>query len=323
MASYKVPPPVFSDDITYSDWKTNVELWSRSILETQLNKKQKAIILYQSLKNEVQKTVLSEIGIDDIDHTDGIKNILTAMDSFYEKDKVKSGCTALDQLMKYRRPKDLPIDKFIIDINLKMNRVETLGVAIPDAFKAYILLECANLSQNKKEICRATCKDLTSKDMRAQIEKVGLDFDANASTSTEQNTCKSEFAVIKTEPITETLFVQSCLHCGTDTTLSSDEEYPNETYYTNKSRNQRYVSKQKSHAHPYNNYNKQNQFSHSSRGQPTPNPLNKFGHYTTCDFCKSIYHYLPDCPDCPHDIKSQYSSRKQFKYGRNNNQPTY
>ena len=171
MASYKVPPPVFSDDITFSDWKIDVNLWSRSILDSQLNKSQKAIILYQSLKNEVKKTILSEIGIDDIDHVDGIKNIFKAMSSYYEKDQVKSGCAALDKLMKYRRPKEVSIDKFIIDFNLKMNRVETLGVTIPDAFKAYILLECANLSQNKKEICRATCSNLTYKDMRAQIEK--------------------------------------------------------------------------------------------------------------------------------------------------------
>ena len=103
----------------------------------------------------------------------GIKNIFTAMDCFYQKDKVKSGCVVLDNLIKYRKPKDLPINKFLIEFNLKMNKVETLGVKIPDAFKAYLLLECANLSHNKKEICRATCANLTYKDMRAQIEKVG------------------------------------------------------------------------------------------------------------------------------------------------------
>ena len=119
MATFKVPPPVFSDDISYNDWKINVELWSRSIRDEQLNKKQKAIVLYQSLKGTLQKTILSEITIDDIDHNDGIKNILTAMDSFYKKDQVKSGCAALDKLIKYRRPKDVSINKFIIDINLE------------------------------------------------------------------------------------------------------------------------------------------------------------------------------------------------------------
>ena len=103
MASYKVPPPVFSDDTTFPDWKIDVNLWSRSILDTQLNKSQKAIILYQSLKNEVKKTILSEIGIDDIDHVDGIKNIFKAMSSYYEKDQVKSGCVALDKLMNKPR----------------------------------------------------------------------------------------------------------------------------------------------------------------------------------------------------------------------------
>ena len=157
-----------------------------------------------------------------------------------------------------------------------------------------------------------------------QIEKVGCDPDANVVKDNDdfrdndENTRKSDFTVIKTEPIVETLYVQSCLHCGNDTTLSTDDDdevYPNDTFYTNKGQTQRFFPNQKAHN------SKQNQFN-NTRNRPTPNPLNRFGHYTACDFCKCIYHYLPDCPHCPHDIKLQYSSKKQqFRYGsrRNNN----
>ena len=78
-----------------------------------------------------------------------------------------------------------------------MKKVETLGVKIPDAFIAYLLLECANLTQNKKEIWRATCATLTYKDMRAQIEKVGCESDSTADGKS-QHTSKQEFSVIKT-----------------------------------------------------------------------------------------------------------------------------
>ena len=242
------------------------------------------------------------------------------MDSFYKTDQVKSGCAALDKLIKYRRPKDLAIDKFFIEMNLMMNKVETLDVKIPDAFKAYLLLECANLSQNKKEICRATCAKLTCKDMRGQIEKVGYDAESTSSSTSNEHNTKTEFSVIKTEPATETLYVQSCLHCGTDTALSSDDEVnQNDTFYTSKSKFQRPFSNNRSHNSKQNQYNNSPYNNNDSRNRPSPNPLNKFGHYTTCDYCKSIFHYLPSCPDCPQDIKLQYSSKKQMRYGGNNN----
>ena len=319
MATYKVPPPQFSEEISYPDWKIDVELWARGILDSQMNKKQKAIYLYQSLNVTVRQTVLSEVTIDEIDHDDGIKNIFTAMDCFYQKDQVKSGCVVLDNLIKYRKPKDLPINKFLIEFNLKMNKVETLGVKIPDAFKAYLLLECANLSQNKKEICRATCAKLTYKDMRAQIEKVGCESDC-ATDRDLQQTSKQEFSVIKTEPLVDTLYVENCMHCGSENLISSDDDNNGGTHETlySKNRFQRNYSNQRGQSS--SRYHQSNH----SRSPPTPNPLNKFGHYTTCDFCKSIYHYLPDCPDCPADIKAKYSynNKRQQRYGKSHN-PTF
>lgn len=318
MASFKVPPPVFSEDCLYSDWKTDVDLWSRMILDSQLNKKQKSIALYQSLPKTVRKTVLTKVTIANIDHEDGIKNILTAMDGFYQKDKVRSGCTEIKKLMKYRRPTSMAIDKFFIELNLMMNKVENLGVTIPEAFKAVIMLDCANLSERKMEICHATCTALTVAEMRTQIERVGYDADSNTET-TSQSSSKQEFAVIKTEPAIETMYVQNCLQCGQDTVLSSDEEsYPNETFYSNKGRGSGFKSYQK-------------RFS-SNRNQPyggrgaVKNPQNKFGYYTACDFCKCTYHYLPDCPYCPEEMKMEYNMKRQAKIGRgrqNHPNPTF
>ena len=316
MASFKVPPPVFSEDCLYSDWKVDVDLWSRSILDSQLNKKQKSIVLYQSLPTTVRKTVLSTVTIENIDHDDGIKNILTAMDSFYKKDQVRSGCTEIKKLLKYRRPKSMAMDKFFIEINLMMNKVENLGVTIPDAFKAVIMLDCANLSESKTELCHATCTALTVNDMRAQIEKVGYDVDSNTET-TAQSSSTQGFAVIKTEPAIETMYVQNCLHCGQDSVLSSEEEsYPNETFYSNKSSrnglkwNQKRLSSNRNQ--PY------------SARRAVKNPQNRFGYYTTCDFCKCTYHYLPDCPYCPEEIKLEHNLKKQAKIGRGRqNHPTF
>ena len=97
MASFKVPPPVFTEDCTYEDWKVDVDLWARSILDTQLTKKQKAILLYQSLPAPVRKTVISTITIDSIDDDGGVKNIKAAMDKFYQKDKKRVGCAVISR----------------------------------------------------------------------------------------------------------------------------------------------------------------------------------------------------------------------------------
>jgi len=130
MSLYKVPPPVFTENCVYSDWKIDVDLWSRSILDSQLTKKQRSIVLYQSLPPPVRKTVLSSITIDDIDSDEGINKILEAMDKFYKKDDVRSGCSEIKKLLRYRRPKQMALDKFFIEINLMMNKVESHGIEI-------------------------------------------------------------------------------------------------------------------------------------------------------------------------------------------------
>ncbi len=183
-----------------------------------------------------------------------------------------------------------------------MNRIETLGVNIAQEFHAYYMLTCANLSQTKKEICQATCSTLTPKAMRAQIEKVGADLDTGSSNHQQACSSKSDFSVIKTEPVAETMYVQSCLQCGNDTYLSSGDDDANlcDTFYTNRGRMSRSFPRGSGSHQIQSNQNFKD-------AAPTRNPTNKFGHLTDCDFCKSIYHYLPDCPDCPQQIKLQYA----------------
>lgn len=316
MAS-KVPPPVFTEDCTYADWKVDVQLWSRSIYDSQLSKKQKSIALYQSLPAPVRKTVLSTITIDDIDSDDGVKNIFKAMDKFYQKDEVRTGCTEIKKLLRYRRPKDVPLDKFFIEMNLLMNKVENHGIGISDPFKAVILLDCANLSDTKTELCNATCPQLTLDNMRTQIEKVGADDESSATTGTHVHH-KLEQS-IKTEPVVETLYVQNCIQCGSESVLSSDEEsQPHETFYANKRRGHRFQLDQKPHG------SKDHQIGQFSSKRTTRNPQNKYGYYTSCDYCQCTYHYLPDCPYAPEEIKMQYNFKKQMRLKRGHqNQHTF
>ena len=52
-------------------------------------------------------------------------------------------------------------------------------MVLPEGFLAYFLLKAANLSPDRQKLARATCSNLTYKDMKSNVRKVFGDFARN------------------------------------------------------------------------------------------------------------------------------------------------
>ena len=57
---------------------------------------------------------------------------------------------------------------------LKVNKVKASGTKLSDGVLAYTLLNCANLPEDKYDLIKATCTELSYKNVRAQLEKMGF-----------------------------------------------------------------------------------------------------------------------------------------------------
>ena len=167
---YKAPPRK-TEDLTYENWKKEVKIWQ---FQSNLEKPKQGGALYLSLEGKARQTVLAEVDPDEINCDDGVKNILKALDQYYKKDESKSAYSAFDDFIKYRRDPSMSLNEFLIEFNLKCHKIENFDMKLPTGVLAYFLLACVNLSEEKMEICRATCSDFTYEKMRETIEKVGV-----------------------------------------------------------------------------------------------------------------------------------------------------
>ena len=310
--SYKAPPRK-TDDITYVNWKKEVAIWS---FQTSIEPVKQGSALYLSLEGKPRETVLAEVSLTDLSSADGIKKIFECLDRYYKKDETKSAFTAFDEFIKFRRSSKTSLKDYLIEFNLKYHRIENFDMKLPDGVLAYLLLTCANISDEKMEICRATCPSLTYDNMRQTIEKVGvgsfnensdkrLTFSTGSQISNESSSSVHNNAIqIKQEPV----------YIAEDFTQDFEtdqfDEFEQEVFYGNNQRPRRYVKfpSRQSASRYINNQKvllKRDNHSTSLRMNPTDGD----GNIMTCKFCHSYYHFVEACPDCPDYLKKNFLSK--------------
>ena len=107
--------------------------------------------------------------------TQGVDNILRTLDEFFLGNKVKNAFEAHDELVKFRRKPNTSFKEFLVEFQLKVNKVKLSGTELSDGVLGYILLSCANISSEKENMIRATCDKLDLKTVRTQLDKIALD----------------------------------------------------------------------------------------------------------------------------------------------------
>ena len=94
------------------------------------------------------------------------------LDELYETDKSQSAFAAYDDFKSFHGKHDTSIQDYIVEFNLKYNRIKLQNMVLPDGVLAYYLLKRANLSEEQSNICKATCSELDHNTMHTQIEQV-------------------------------------------------------------------------------------------------------------------------------------------------------
>lgn len=268
--NYKSPPEM-RDGLSYSDWKKELAIWCAF---TDLEKKRQGGALFLTLAGKARETVLAEVALVKINADSGVDAITHALDKLFEKDKAESAFASFENFIKFRRPSDMSIKDYMIEFNLRLNRIKDHNMDLPEGVLAYYLLNCGNLTEDQTSLCRATCTNLTYAEMKTQIERVSIKPTSDNATSKSTSQIEPQFVAQFHQD-------EQYVYDDPDAYEYEEEEASEDTFYM----------------HPGNK--PMSSFPRGRYDIPArkKNPPDEFGNPTPCRFCKSIFHWIDRCPD--------------------------
>ena len=73
--------------------------------------------------------------------------------------------------MEYKRKSDADVRDFLVHYDYLYGKLSEFEMVLPEGFQAFFLLKAANLSADHQKLARATCTNLTYKEMKSNILK--------------------------------------------------------------------------------------------------------------------------------------------------------
>ena len=282
--------PAMRENQPYLDWKKELQVWEVTNTTLEVEKRIQAGVLFESLDGIARQTVLSELTVNEITAEDGVRNIISTLDHFFSGNETKNAYNAIDDLLNYRCDKNSTMESFIVEFQLRVNKVKASGTLLSDGVLGYILLKSANLTDDKHDMVKATCNDLTYNNVKIQLEKIGLSrsVSKNVKFSVKESVTEVESPQVK---------IESCFY-GNNSSSSYHREYNGSSSEEEFTGDQVFFSKHKSG----------NEYGINRKHKI--NPVDRFGHVRACSYCKCLYHWLIDCPYAPNSTKNSLKNKE-------------
>ena len=134
--------PEMRDYLLYVDWKKELQIGS---MFTDLEKKRHGPAIFLTLKDKARETILAEIKPTDTSKDNGVDTITTSPDKLYVKNESASAFNVFENFSHFRRPSNMSIKDYRIDFNLRLSKIRTHSIDLPEGVLAYYLLSCAVL----------------------------------------------------------------------------------------------------------------------------------------------------------------------------------
>ena len=179
---------MLNDKIVYSTWKKELKIWEAF---TSIDKKKQAPAIFLTLSGQAQEAVL-EIDIEKLKAENGVEHLVNALDELYLIDETCSAYEAYEVFEKFIRPFNMSISDFIIQFERLYNKAKSYNMEIHEGVLAYRMLNSANLSENHKQLVRATLSDMKYVKMKEQLKKVFSNVTSNRESFKSENPVKIE-----------------------------------------------------------------------------------------------------------------------------------
>ena len=286
----KIDPPALKDGDDFEEWAREVKIWQ---LATDIAKAKQGALVYLSLQGKARECCKS-IEIEKLGGDGGIDILLAKLKELFAKDSEQAAFMAYEQFETYIRPKDVDMNDFINEWERRYGKIKEKAMELPDGVLAYRLLKSANIESIKQTMVRTSIAKLSLDEVKKQLKAV------------HDNTVQSS------SPATDVAIKLENAYLCDDGHMNKDEEY-NTTLYAYSSRGRgRFQGKD------YRGYNTANRAGYNNRGRGIArgktndkmnknsdggnkkshklNPADAAGNPRQCVICKSIMHFVKDCP---------------------------
>ena len=161
--------PSFTADITYANWKEEINIWKDF---TDIAEEKKGSAVFLSLQGQARETVRQNVSAAVLKTANGLKQVFACLDKIYLKDSTCQAYEAYEEFERFVRPADMKISDYIIKFEQLYNKAKNHQMTVSDGAVAYRLLNSAGLSENNKQLVRATVSEMKYETMKNQLTKV-------------------------------------------------------------------------------------------------------------------------------------------------------
>ena len=132
MAQSIEPPSFISDTKTYTEYKEDLKRWSRI---TSLDNKLQAEMVVHRLDghpSRIKEKIVTKIGSSLEGNADGIKELITFLDSIYGVDEMANVWERYKAFSSHARKPNQDINEFLPDWEMCYQKLKTSGCDYPD-----------------------------------------------------------------------------------------------------------------------------------------------------------------------------------------------
>ena len=343
--------PEWTEGMSYEDYKKEIEVWQLLKVATDI---EEGPLVFRSLPPKSKaKAAASELSVAEIGAADGLKKILVKLDQVYLAEQNQRIFIDLEAFEKFNRKSTMSMADYVLEFERLHVKVRKHKCEYPDGVLAYKLLERAKMSYDDEKLCLATIatNQWSYKSMKEQIKKISNNIVPTVSESCDNKAIKVEPTLYaRSSNVHRNDICDDFTDVEADAEYSdedlnrqrnhrhrnrSSDVEENDVYYGkyngSYNRGNRYGKPSFQRSSNFNRGNRSNsQQYHQGRryvdvdvkklsdsydpSPNVPNPKDNRGNYTSCRKCRSIYHWMKDCPHAAGQDNNTSSGSKVF-YG--------
>ena len=153
MSKLNVPIPKFSSDKPYDRYKSEIDAWSEA---TDAEKKKHGILVALSLPeddvSQIRDKVFAEIEVSKLKLDDGLKTLITYLDSQFGKDDLTETYERYIEFERCKRESNQKINDFILEYEKKHNALAKKKAQYPEIILAMKLIDSSNLTSVDRKL---------------------------------------------------------------------------------------------------------------------------------------------------------------------------